>query len=43
LILTGVRLAVQQDKEVHPEKNPMLKLFRRFMPVTKNKEFVQVI
>lgn len=38
LILTGIKLAVQQDKEVHPEKNPMLKLFRRFMPVTKDFE-----
>ena len=38
LILTGIKLAVQQDKEVHPEKNPVLKLFRRFMPVTKNFE-----
>jgi len=38
LILTGIKLAVQKDKEVHPEKNPVLKLFRRFMPVTKNFE-----
>jgi tellurite resistance protein TerC len=38
LILTGIKLAVQHDKEVHPEKNPVLKLFRRFMPVTKNFE-----
>jgi len=36
LILTGVKLAMQQDKEVHPEKNPVLKLFRRLMPVMKN-------
>jgi len=38
LILTGIKLAVQQDKEVHPEKNPVLKLFRHFMSVTKNFE-----
>jgi tellurite resistance protein TerC len=38
LIVTGIKLAVQQDKEVHPEKNLVLKLFRRFMPVTKNLE-----
>ena len=38
LILTGIKLAMQHDKEVHPEKNPVLKLFRRFMPVTKNFE-----
>jgi len=36
LILTGVKLAMQQDKEVHPEKNPVIKLFRRLMPVMKN-------
>jgi tellurite resistance protein TerC len=33
LILTGVKMAVQKDKEIHPEKNPVLKLFRKFMPV----------
>jgi tellurite resistance protein TerC len=38
LIITGIKLAMQQDKEVHPEKNPVLQLFRRFMPVTKNFE-----
>ena len=27
-------MALEKDKEVHPEKNPVLKLFRRFMPVT---------
>jgi len=36
LILSGIKLALQEDKEIHPEKNPVLKLFRRFMPVTKN-------
>jgi tellurite resistance protein TerC len=36
LILTGIKLAMQQDKEVHPEKNPVLKLFRRLMPVMKH-------
>lgn len=34
LILTGIKMAVQKDKEIHPEKNPVLKLFRRLMPVT---------
>ncbi|MDZ7363762.1 MAG: TerC family protein [candidate division KSB1 bacterium] len=36
LILTGIKLAMQQDKEVHPEKNPVLRLFRRLMPVMKH-------
>ena len=34
LILTGVKMAFQKDKEIHPERNPALRLFRRFMPVT---------
>lgn len=34
LILTGVKMAWQKDKEIHPEKNPLLRLFRRLMPVT---------
>jgi tellurite resistance protein TerC len=36
LILTGVRMATQRDKEIHPERNPVLRLFRRLMPVTEN-------
>jgi tellurite resistance protein TerC len=34
LILTGIKMAVQKDKEIHPEKNPVVNLFRRFMPVS---------
>jgi TerC family integral membrane protein len=34
LILTGARMATGKDKEIRPEKNPTLKLFRRLMPVT---------
>jgi tellurite resistance protein TerC len=34
LIVTGLRMGLQKHKEIHPEKNPVLKLFRRFMPVT---------
>ncbi len=34
LILTGVKMAMQKDKEIHPERNPALRLFRRFAPVT---------
>lgn len=33
LIFSGIKLALEKDKEIHPEKNPVLKLFRRFMPV----------
>lgn len=36
LVLTGIKMALEKDKEIHPEKNPILKLFRRFMPTTEN-------
>jgi tellurite resistance protein TerC len=35
LIAAAVKMIVMKDKEIDPEKNPVLKLFRRFMPVTK--------
>ncbi len=34
LIYTAVKLARQDDDGVHPEKNPVVNLFRRLMPVT---------
>ena len=34
LIVTAFKLAVEKDKEVQPEKNVILKLFRKMMPVT---------
>lgn len=34
LIYTGIRIALQKDHEIHPEKNPVLKLVRRFFPTT---------
>lgn len=34
LILTGVKMASEKDKEINPERNPALRLFRRFAPVT---------
>jgi len=38
LIFTGIRMAWHHDENVHPEKNPVVKFFRRFMPVTENFE-----
>ncbi|MBI4532089.1 MAG: TerC family protein [Candidatus Latescibacteria bacterium] len=38
LILTGIKMALQKDKEIHPERNPVLRLFRRFMLVTDHYE-----
>lgn len=34
LIFTGIKLLFEKDKELHPEKNPMLRLFKKLMPVT---------
>jgi tellurite resistance protein TerC len=34
LIITGIRLLVQRDTEIHPEQNPLLKLLQKFLPVT---------
>jgi len=32
LLLTGVKLFVQRNEHMQPEKNPVLRLFRRFVP-----------
>lgn len=34
LILTGIKMIVKREEEVHPERNPVVRLFKRFMPVT---------
>lgn len=34
LIVTGIRLAFEKDKEIHPERNVVLRVFRRLMPVS---------
>ena len=34
LIVTGVRAALHQEIEIEPESNPILKLIRRFIPVS---------
>lgn len=38
LIFTGFKLALEKDKEIHPERNPVLRIFRRMMPVTEQYE-----
>jgi tellurite resistance protein TerC len=38
LVYTGVKLFRQQETEVNPEKNPVLRAFRKLMPVTKDFE-----
>jgi tellurite resistance protein TerC len=34
LIYTGVRMARHSNQEVHPERNPVLRLLRRVLPIT---------
>ncbi len=34
LVLTGVKLALQKGSGVHPERNPVVRLFKKLMPVT---------
>lgn len=34
LVLTGIRMITQRHAEIHPERNPILRLARRFFPVT---------
>lgn len=35
LVFTGIKLGLEKDKEIQPERNPILKLVRRFIPVTR--------
>ena len=35
LIFAGLKLALEKKTEIHPERNIILRLFRRFVPVTK--------
>lgn len=34
LVFTGIKLVIQDEVEVHPERNPALKLLRRIVPMT---------
>ncbi|MBN2078757.1 MAG: TerC family protein [Spirochaetes bacterium] len=38
LVFIGIRMALEKGKEIHPEKNPVVTAFRRFMPVTEKLE-----
>ncbi len=35
LIFTGIKLAVQKETEIHPERNPLVRFFSKIFPVTK--------
>ncbi len=34
LVITGIRMAFQDEQDIDPEKNPVIKLVRRLVPVT---------
>ena len=34
LVFTGIKIAVQKETGIHPERNPVVRLVRRMMPVT---------
>lgn len=34
LILTGIKMVVKREEEIHPERNPVVRWFKRLMPVT---------
>lgn len=36
LVITGLKMAVAKEDDIHPEANPALKLFRRLIPGTKD-------
>jgi tellurite resistance protein TerC len=36
LIYTGIRMAFHRDEEIHPERNPVLLVVRRMLPMTKD-------
>ncbi len=35
LVISGIRMAFSGDSEVHPDQNPVVRLFTRIMPVSK--------
>jgi len=38
LIFTGIKMALHRDEQLHPERNPVVRLFRRLMPVADHYE-----
>jgi len=34
LILTGIKIILKRQEEIHPERNPIVRWFKRLMPVT---------
>jgi tellurite resistance protein TerC len=38
LIFTGIKIALERKKAIQPERNPVLRIFRRFMPASNQYE-----
>jgi len=38
LIFTGIRMALHREEEIHPDQNPVVKFFKKLMPVTEQFE-----
>lgn len=36
LVYTGIKMSFHRETEIHPEKNPVLRVFRRLFPVTED-------
>jgi tellurite resistance protein TerC len=34
LVLTGIKMIVKREEEIHPERNPIVRWFKKLMPVT---------
>jgi tellurite resistance protein TerC len=34
LVLTGIKMLVKREEEIHPERNPVVRWFKKLMPVT---------
>jgi tellurite resistance protein TerC len=37
LVVIGIKMAFEKEKDIHPEKNPVLRLFKKVFPVTDEK------
>ena len=35
LVFTGIKMSVHKDKELHPERNPVIRLARKLIPISK--------
>lgn len=36
LVYTGIKMLIQKDEKIEPDKNPLVKFFRKILPVTEN-------